>query len=132
MPDAEPSRLVVVLAVIAAGGAIGAVARYGLAHAMPHQAGTFPWATFATNVLGCLLMGALLAWLHRARPARPLLAAFAGTGVLGGFTTFSTYAVETRGLLADHPVTALLYLFGTLAAALLAVILGSSAVRVAR
>ncbi|HEY0620355.1 MAG TPA: CrcB family protein, partial [Kribbella sp.] len=49
-----------VLAVIALGGAIGALGRYGLAEAMPHRAGTFPWATFLTNVSGCLLIGILL------------------------------------------------------------------------
>ncbi|WP_328995347.1 CrcB family protein [Kribbella sp. NBC_01245] len=130
MPD--PPRLSATLTVIAVGGAVGAVCRYGLAEAIPHSPGAFPWATFATNVLGCLLIGALLAWLHDSRRDRPLLAAFAATGVLGGFTTFSTYAVETRGLLADHPVTAFVYLFGTLAAALIAVFAGGSAVRATR
>lgn len=126
----DQAGLPATLGAIAVGGSLGAVCRYGLAEAIPHAAGTFPWATFATNVLGCLLMGIVLAWLGG--PRRPLLTAFAGTGVLGGFTTFSTYAVETRGLLADHPVTAFVYLFGTLAAALIAVYLGGSAVRAAR
>ncbi|WP_332835221.1 CrcB family protein, partial [Carbonactinospora thermoautotrophica] len=53
-PPSQPR----VLGVIAAGGALGALARYGLAVALPHQPGAFPWATFLTNASGCLLLGA--------------------------------------------------------------------------
>ncbi|MEV6285062.1 CrcB family protein [Kribbella sp. NPDC051770] len=119
--------LVQVLAVIAAGGVVGSLARYGLAEAWPHQPGGFPWATFVTNVLGCFLIGVLLA---RITPrTHPLLRPFLGTGILGGFTTFSTFAVDTDRLLPDHAVVALVYFFGTLAAALVAVWAGD---RVAR
>ncbi|GAB3818779.1 CrcB family protein [Kribbella italica] len=115
------------LAVIAAGGVVGSLARYGLAEAWPHQLGGFPWATFVTNVVGCFLIGVLLA---RITPqTHPLLRPFVGTGVLGGFTTFSTFAVDTDRLLPDHAVVALVYFFGTLAAALVAVWAGD---RVAR
>jgi CrcB protein len=110
-----------VLAVIALGGAIGALGRYGLAEAMPHRAGTFPWATFLTNVSGCLLIGILLVVITEARTVHPLSRPFLGTGVLGGFTTFSTFSVETERLLGGHPLTAVTYFFGTVAAALLAV-----------
>lgn len=88
-----------VLAVIALGGAIGALGRYGLAEAMPHRAGTFPWATFLTNVSGCLLIGILLVVITEARTVHPLSRPFLGTGVLGGFTTFSTFSAEIVGLL---------------------------------
>ncbi|MGC0415143.1 fluoride efflux transporter FluC [Embleya sp. AB8] len=109
-----------VLAAISLGGAIGALGRWGLAQAIPHTGTTFPWATLLTNVVGCLLMGVLMG----ITPPDPLLRPFLGTGVLGGFTTFSTFAVETRTLLAGHAWTvAGLYLVGS-------VVLGLAAVRV--
>jgi CrcB protein len=115
------------LPVIAAGGVVGALARYGLAEAWPHQAGGFPWATFVTNVAGCFLIGVLLA---RITPrSHQLLRPFLGTGVLGGFTTFSTFAVDTDRLLPDHAVVALVYFFGTLATALVAVWAGDRVTR---
>jgi len=110
-----------ILGVIALGGAIGALARYGLAEAIPHRAGTFPWSTFLTNVSGCLLIGALLVVITEARTVHPLSRPFLGTGILGGFTTFSTFTVDTERLLADRPLTATAYFFGTVVAALLAV-----------
>jgi CrcB protein len=116
--------------VIALGGVIGSLSRYGLAEAFPHEAGRFPWATFATNVLGCFLIGVLLALLTPL--SHPLLRPFLGTGILGGFTTFSTFAVDTDKLLSDHAIMALLYFFGTLAAALVATVLGELAVKGAR
>jgi len=111
-----------ILGVIALGGIAGSLARYGLAEAIPHSPGSFPWATFLTNVLGCFAIGVLLARLGPG--SHPLLRPFIGTGILGGFTTFSTFAVDTERLLPDHAVVALAYFFGTLAAALLATTLG--------
>jgi len=113
-----------VLASVAVGGALGSAARYGLAVLWPTTTG-FPWATLTTNLLGCALLGALMQVVtDRVAPHR-LLRPFLGTGVLGGFTTFSTYAVETRQLLASgRPGLALTYALGTLLGALLAVRLG--------
>ena len=110
-----------VLAAVAAGGVLGALARYGVSSAWPHDPGGFPWATFGINVSGCLAIGVLLVMTTELRSTHRLTRPFLGTGVLGGYTTFSTYAVETEQLLSDHPVTALVYLFGTAAAALVAV-----------
>lgn len=118
---------------IAAGGALGAVGRYGLLVALPPRSGSFPWATFTTNVSGCALIGVLMVVLTEvaARPHR-LARPFLGVGVLGGFTTFSTYAVEIQQLVvAGAPRLALGYLFATLAAALVAVQIGIVATRVA-
>jgi fluoride exporter len=114
-----------VLGAIAAGGVLGAEARYGLAEALPHAAGTFPWATLVTNLSGSLLIGVLMAWLvARRRPAqlaRPLL----GVGVLGGYTTFSTYAVDLRELIGHHQAgPAAAYLVATLAGGIAAVMVG--------
>jgi fluoride exporter len=118
------------LGVIAAGGAAGALARYAASVLASPTVDGFPWATFGVNITGCFLVGVLMAWLAR-RPKRgPLPRLFLGVGVLGGFTTFSTYTVEAEQLLADRQVLlALVYLFGTLAAALVAVTTGLAVVR---
>ena len=107
---------------VALGGIVGSLARYGLAEAMPHGSGQFPWATFLTNVLGCFAIGLLLARLTPR--SHPLLRPFLGTGILGGFTTFSTFAVDTEKLLHVQPTIAVVYFFGTLAAALTAATAG--------
>lgn len=86
------------LVAVAAGGAAGSLARYGVGlWAGPHAAPGFPWATFAVNVAGCLLLGLVLAALPAAPagPWRELLA----VGFCGGFTTFSTFGAETVALL---------------------------------
>ncbi|WP_233604162.1 fluoride efflux transporter CrcB [Micromonospora sp. HM5-17] len=118
-----------VVAVVALGGALGSTARYGLAVAWPHTPTGFPWATLVTNLSGCVLIGVLMQVIATRITPHRLVRPFLGTGVLGGFTTFSTYAVETRGLLAaGRPGLALGYLLGTLAGALAAVRLGMWAV----
>ena len=122
----------VIISAVAAGGVIGALARYGAGAALPTTPGTFPLTTFLVNVLGCLLMGALVAGLGRRPVPHPLARPFFGTGVLGGFTTFSTYAVDADGLLsgpAPHVALGLVYLVGTLVAAIGAAAVGGWAVR---
>jgi fluoride exporter len=126
-----------ILAVIAAGGALGSLARWGLAAALPHRPGAFPWATFLENVSGCLLIGALMVLLAEVWPPSRYLRPFLGIGVLGGYTTFSSYALDTRNLLVTgHAGPAAAYLLGSLAAGLAAVWAGvaliRSAVRLAR
>ena len=92
------------LAAVAIGGVVGALARAWISLTVPHtDPVAWPWATFVTNLLGCFVLGVVLDWvdsrhsawlvLHprRARLARPLLA----SGVLGGFTTFSAFSLET-------------------------------------
>jgi CrcB protein len=114
-----------VLGAVAAGGALGALARWGVAEAVPHSSGSFPWATLLTNVLGCFLIGVLMVVVIERLPEQRLVRPFLGTGILGGFTTISTYAVDTRTLLAaDRPALAAAYLVGTLVVGLLAVVLG--------
>jgi CrcB protein len=121
-----------VLGVISAGGALGALARYGLAMAWPHRPDQFPWATFVTNVSGCLLIGVLMVLITEIWAAHRLLRPFLGVGVLGGYTTFSTYTVDIQQLVAAGAArTGLLYLAGTLAAALAAVYTGITATRLA-
>ncbi|MCF3143698.1 fluoride efflux transporter CrcB [Streptomyces platensis] len=111
-----------VIGVVAAGGGIGAAARYGAALVWPTGEGSFPWTILAVNVVGCALMGVLMVMVSEVWPAHRLLRPFLGTGVLGGFTTFSTYAVDIQRLIdARHPAQAMAYLAGTLLAALAAV-----------
>ena len=119
-----------ILATISAGGALGALARYGLASAWPHPPGRFPWATFVTNVTGCFLIGVLMVIITEVWTAHRLVRPFLGVGVLGGFTTFSTYLLDTRTLVvADRAPLAVVYLFGTLAAGIVAVWLGIAMAR---
>lgn len=109
-----------VLGLVAIGGAAGASARYGISEAFPGTAGGFPWATFAINVVGSFLLAMLpaLSVVRRNGRLPPLL----GTGVLGGFTTLSTYSAQARDLVADGAAgLATLYVTGTLAACLVAV-----------
>jgi len=121
-----------ILGAISAGGVLGAWARYGIAVAMPHQAGQFPLATFLTNVAGCFAIGVLMVVITEVWTAHRLLRPFLGTGVLGGFTTFSTYTVDIQRLVAaGEPRTGLIYLVATLSAALTAVYLGITLTRLA-
>ncbi|MFI6121710.1 fluoride efflux transporter CrcB [Streptomyces sp. NPDC051064] len=112
-----------VLAAIAAGGAAGATARYAASLAWPTAEDGFPWAVFAVNVVGCALIGVLMVLTaERGRLTHPLVRPFLGVGVLGGFTTFSTYAADVSKLLArQEAVTAMAYMVATAVAALGAV-----------
>ncbi|MEU3738042.1 fluoride efflux transporter CrcB [Streptomyces sp. NPDC032198] len=111
-----------VVAVVAVGGAIGASARYGASLIWPTVPGAFPTTTLLVNVIGCAVMGAFMVILTEARTPHRLLRPFFGTGVLGGFTTFSTYALDIERLVdAGHARTGLAYLGLTLLAALAAV-----------
>ncbi|MFL6145479.1 MAG: FluC/FEX family fluoride channel [Labedaea sp.] len=121
-----------VLAVISFGGALGALGRYALSAAIPVVPGRFPLATFLINVTGCLLIGVLMVLVTEVYRTHRLLRPFLGVGVLGGFTTFSTYAEEVRALLRpEWTVVGLVYLAGTVLAALLAAWLGITGTRLA-
>ena len=119
-----------VLGAIAAGGAIGASARYLVGLAWPAPAGSLPWATMLINVSGCLLIGVLMVLVSEVWVQQRLVRPFVGTGILGGFTTFSTYAVDIQRLISDgHPGTAFTYLAATVIGALAAVLAGTHATR---
>lgn len=112
--------------VLAVGGALGAAGRYGVELLLPDQPGAFPLGTFLVNVVGCLVLGALAGTVYRADRHR-LLLPFVGPGLLGGFTTFSTYTVQTVTLALDGVVgTAAGYLLTTLVAGFVAVEAGLS------
>ncbi|NEW33780.1 fluoride efflux transporter CrcB [Nocardia cyriacigeorgica] len=119
-----------VLLVVALGGGLGALARYGFAVWLPPRPGAFPAATFAVNVIGCAAMGILMVLITEVWVAHRLLRPFLGVGVLGGFTTFSTYSVEIRTLLQSGAVsTGLGYLGVTMVFCLAAVVAGMAGAR---
>ncbi len=113
MPDHPPASLTDA-GLVAAGGAIGSVARWSLAEVVPS-----PWATLAANVTGCFAIGLLAAWLFDRHPRLRLLL---GVGLLGGWTTFSTHLFHAGDLDGSLPTAA--YVGGTLVAGLLAVLAG--------
>ena len=110
------------LALVAAGAALGAVLRWLLGQAVPDGAG-FPWTTLAINLVGAFALG-LLPLLPAARRDHRA-AVLLGPGLLGGFTTVSTYADQARSLaVAGDEVLAAVYVLATLAGALAAALAG--------
>ncbi len=109
------------------GGGSGAVLRYLVGLALGRWSQSFPWGTFAINVGGSLLLGLLfgLTYAREFRHEREIMLLL-GTGVLGGFTTFSTFELEGYSLLAGgHGGTAALYLAGSVIAGLAAAAAGA-------
>jgi CrcB protein len=128
----EPSRDAVlpVLAAVAAGGALGAAARYLASERWPTAPGDLPLTTAAINLLGSAAIGVLMVVVSERWPHRRLVRPFLGTGVLGGFTTFSTYAVDVQHLATGgQPLRAAVYLVATPVLALLAAAVGSQVAR---
>jgi fluoride exporter len=119
-----------VLAFIAIGGMLGAAARFELAQALPVRPGRYPWPTFWTNLSGSFVLGVLLVLLIERFPPTRYLRAFLATGVIGAYTTMSTFAVEVVVLLKDgHIATGLIYLASSVSAG---VALSSLGMRLAR
>jgi CrcB protein len=119
-----------VLGAIALGGLIGAEARYALGLLLPHATTAWPTATFLINATGCFLIGVLMVTITELTRAHRLVRPLLGVGVLGGYTTFSTYTADIVQLLsADRTATALLYLMVTPVIALLAVWAGAALTR---
>ena len=113
------------MVLVGAGGAVGALGRYATSQAFPVSPGHFPFTTFAINVTGAFALGGLLEWLVRHRSIDHWARFFVGIGVLGAFTTFSTFATETVVLARDgHAAIAVLYAAGSVAAGLVAALLG--------
>ena len=128
----RPPRAVVLC--VAVGGAVGALARYGLSRVIHVPTDGFPRATFVINISGAFVLGLFLTVLRErrlsARYSRPLIA----IGFLGAYTTFSTMAVETVTLIKDgHAGTGIAYLLLSVAVGLavcaLGVVVGRAAAR---
>jgi CrcB protein len=104
------------LAFVAAGGALGSVARY-----LAFQLATPPWGTFGVNVLGSFLIGIAFVALAGRGPGQLFLV----TGLLGGFTTFSAFSLDALRLVEDGRLTAAcVYVLGTVVLSLLACLAG--------
>jgi fluoride exporter len=125
VPRWDPRRLLV----IAAGGVLGAGARWAVLAALPDSA-RFPWPVLVVNVVGCALVGFLLA-LADDRPGAGLLLRDGGAiGFCGGFTTFSTFAVQVARLGDDgRGATAAAYVVASIALGVAAVVVGAALAR---
>lgn len=143
MPEDGKERVYDLYLVVAVGGVVGALARNAIEIAIPTTTGQWPMATFVVNLTGAFVLGLVLA-LADVRYPDPNLNAFARrfrpfiiTGVLGGYTTFSTFMTETHGLLsADRPAMAVVYVVGStllgITCCLLGLLIGSATMRALR
>ena len=93
-PARSASELAVV-AVVSVGGMIGALLRYQTGILLPDRDDRIPWTTFGINVIGCFALGMLVVLVTERGPVNRLVRPFLGTGVLGGFTTFSSFSLDT-------------------------------------
>jgi len=113
------------------GGALGSIARYGLSTAVNRYfQHAFPWGTLAVNILGCLLLGIVIGLVEHRQLFSPHVRLFLTVGIMGGFTTFSTFGWETFDLLRNHQYAfTLAYVTGNVLVGTLAVIAGWYAVK---
>jgi fluoride exporter len=115
---------------IALGGALGALARVGVAQTFPPSPGHWPWATFTVNILGSSMLGYLVTRLQERLPVSTLRRPLLGTGVCGALTTFSTVQIELLNMSDGHHYgLAAAYLLASVIGGYLAVFLSSSVVR---
>ena len=119
------------LLVVGAGGFVGAVARNALSELfLRHSKGAFPLGTFVINVIGCLLIGALMAWIEDRQALSANTRLFLIMGLLGSFTTFSTFGYQSYQLLQDGELRlAVVNIVGSALLGLMAVALGRGAVK---
>ena len=115
---------------VAAGGAVGALARVGLTERFPVVPGAIPWTTLAENLAGAFLLGLVLTLLAERVAATPAVRLLVCTGALGAFTTYSTFAVELLRLAeAGHLLTAALYAASSLVLGVVAALAGIRSAR---
>ena len=111
---------------VAAGGAVGAIGRYGVGVWMARWLGTgFPWGTLTVNVIGSLLMGlAVQIFIHKTQFSGEF-SVFLTIGVFGGFTTFSAFSLDAVLMLQRGQISmATLYMFGSVFLSLIALVIG--------
>jgi fluoride exporter len=136
-PGGDPSRrrrggggqLAIVVAV-GIGGVFGAVARYAVSLALPTTTGSFPWSTFVVNVSGSVALGLLLVMVAERLSRGRMTRAVVGTGVIGAYTTFSTFEIDAVNLIrAGRPATAAVYVIASVVAGLAGCWLGIAGAR---
>ena len=116
--------------IVALGGVVGSLLRYQATLTWPNPTGTFPTTVLLVNLVGCLVIGGFMVIITELRSTHRLIRPFFGTGVLGGFTTFSTYSLDILELVrTGHPGPALAYLALTAVGAMLAVTVGMIGMR---
>ena len=116
----------------ALGGVLGALARWAVSEALPHSPDAWPWATFLVNLTGCLVIGVLLAVLLARFAHSTWLRPFLAVGVLGGYTTYSTFTVDVVHLTeAGRPALAAGYVLASVIGGVAAVVVGLLAGRAA-
>ncbi len=109
---------------VGTGSFFGGIARYLIALAMKGISDTFPWATITANIVGCMLIGLLVAVFNRLSSPSQLNLLLA-VGFCGGFTTFSTFSKESLNLLQSGNYSSFcIYAFGSVAVGILAVAVG--------
>ena len=120
------------ISAVAAGGAIGATARYAVSVFATRAFGMeFPWGTVIVNVLGSFAMGALITFMALKWSASQEMRAFLTVGVLGGFTTLSSFSLDFATLYErKHPIVATIYACGTVGLSLIAIFAGMALMRV--
>ena len=124
MPDGRETAAVFV------GGALGTVARAGLAHAFPQSVHTFPWPTFVVNVIAAAVLGYAVTRLQERLPPSSYRRPLIGTGLCGGLSTFATMQVELVKMMDAHAWgTVVAYLAASLVAGYLAIHLTTKLVR---
>lgn len=119
--------------IVGVGGFIGAVARYKISTWILNSisCGKFPIGTFAVNIIGCLIIGILATLAQQYEVFNQNLRLMLFTGILGGFTTFSSFGLETIALLQEGEIfTALIYVLASVALGLLAVWVGMEVSRI--
>jgi CrcB protein len=119
-----------VIVAVFAGGAVGAVARALMLEALPHDPGTWPWATFLVNVAGAFVLGLVVTREQERLPPSPYRRPLLGTGFCGALTTFSTMQVELLGMLdAGSPGIAAAYALASVGVGFGAVLLATNLAR---
>jgi len=137
MPQPPSPSFMTASLLVAAGGALGSWLRFCVGRAWvvaigPMKAGLFPWGTLTVNVLGSLAMGLLTGWLARLGPHNEATRLLLAVGVLGGFTTFSSFSLDVVSMLQRGQSGAgLIYLAVSLAAGLAGLWLGLQLMRAA-
>jgi CrcB protein len=107
------------------GGMFGSIARYVTSISVDAKLNSvFPYGTFVVNILGSLILGLIIGWVNVRGGSSQSMKLLLATGFCGGFTTFSTFALENVNLLNDRVGIAVIYIVASLIAGILAVVLG--------
>lgn len=120
-----------IILAVALGGALGALGRLGVSRASLHWLGpNFPWGTLFANVAGSFAMGLVIVWLAKNEPQSAAMRAFLTVGLLGAFTTFSTFSLDVVTLYKDRTLEiAVMYVVASMILAVGGLIMGLAAGR---